>query len=300
MKTVLLTGACGFLGKIIVKELMVDYQLVTMGFQATNQITCNLVNEIPQLGKPFDLVIHAAGKAHVVPKTKAEKQEFFDVNLLGTQNLIKGLEEQEHLPKHFVFISTVAVYGRDHGTNIDENHPLDGDTPYALSKIQAEEFLLNWGKENGVTIGIVRLPLVAAPDPPGNLGDMIQAIDNDRYPRIGEANVQKSIVWAEDVARILPKIGEHGGTYNLTDGIHPTFRQLDTLISSQLGKKEPFTIPYFVAKLMALVGDLFGKRAPINSNKLRKITLPLTFNDEKARKELDWSPRSVLEQKLVS
>ena len=46
---------------------------------------------------------------------------------------------------------------------------------------------------------------------------------------------------------------------------------------------------------MALVGDLIGKKAPINSLKLKKITESLTFSNEKAKRELNWQPLNVLE-----
>ena len=49
-----------------------------------------------------------------------------------------------------------------------------------------------------------------------------------------------------------------------------------------------------MAKCMALVGDLLGEKAPINSYKLEKMTRSLTFSNEKARKELDWEPLDVL------
>lgn len=46
---------------------------------------------------------------------------------------------------------------------------------------------------------------------------------------------------------------------------------------------------------MALVGDLMGNKAPINSLKLKKITESLTFSNEKAKRELNWQPLNVLE-----
>ena len=67
------------------------------------------------------------------------------------------------------------------------------------------------------------------------------------------------------------------------------------LFRSQLGKRPPMSIPYWVAKCMALVGDCLGKKAPINSLKLNKITKSLTFSNEKAMRELGWKPMNVLE-----
>ena len=46
---------------------------------------------------------------------------------------------------------------------------------------------------------------------------------------------------------------------------------------------------------MALVGDCLGKRAPINSLKLKKITESLTFSNKKVMRELGWKPTNVLE-----
>ena len=88
---------------------------------------------------------------------------------------------------------------------------------------------------------------------------------------------------------------EKGGIYNACDTAHPSFHELETLIASQLGKPHPKSIPYFIAKLIACMGDLVGKNAPINSFKLDKITKSLTFSNEKARKELGWEPLNVLE-----
>ena len=75
-------------------------------------------------------MLHACGKAHVVPKTEAEKQLFFDINYIGTIHLCNALEKVG-TPKALVFISTVAVYGCEFGELITEEHSLDGDTPYA-------------------------------------------------------------------------------------------------------------------------------------------------------------------------
>jgi nucleoside-diphosphate-sugar epimerase len=94
---------------------------------------------------------------------------------------------------------------------------------------------------------------------------------------------------------LILQLIEKGGVYNVCDDSHPTFRELEILISNQLGTKSPISIPYWVAKSMALVGDLIGNRAPINSDKLKKITETLTFSNEKAKRELNWKPINVLE-----
>lgn len=116
------------------------------------------------------------------------------MNLQGTKNLCAALEKSG-IPQAFIFISTVAVYGCEFGSNITEKHPLNGDTPYALSKIQAEEFLTEWCNKHGVILSIIRPSLIAGPNPPGNLGAMIKGIKTGRYLSIGGGKARKAYLW---------------------------------------------------------------------------------------------------------
>lgn len=290
----LFTGASGFLGNNISSLLKEKYDITTIGLTSQDDYKINIAIDAPVLNGSYDLVLHAAGKAHSVPRTTEESNVFFDVNLQGTKNLCAALEKSG-IPKAFIFISTVAVYGCDAGEEITEEHPLLGDTPYALSKIQAEEYLQDWCKKHHVMLGIVRPSLIAGPNPPGNLGAMINGIKSGKYLSIGGGSCKKSVLMVQDIAHLIPLLAEKGGVYNVCDTYQPTFRELETIVTKQLGKGIPLSIPYWMAKSMALVGDCLGRRAPINSLKLNKITESLTFSNAKAVRELGWKPMSVLE-----
>ncbi len=291
MQQTLLTGSTGFLGQILLKNLPNNYSIITLGRTNAN-IIANLATQIPLLPKT-ELVIHAAGKAHIVPKTPAEKQDFFDVNVTGTQNLLAALEN--NLPHAFVFISSVAVYGLNQGLLIDENHPLNAKDAYGLSKIQAEELISNWCKKHHVICTILRLPLLVGENPPGNLGAMIKGIKKGYYFNIADGLAKKSMVMATDVAQCIKTVAQIGGIFNLTDGYHPNFKQISAHISAQLNKKPSANIPNWVAVFLAKLGDLLGNKSPLNSYKLSKIKAPLTFDDSKARKTFGWQPVQVLE-----
>jgi len=288
---ILITGASGFLGRIICQKFTPNIR--TLGRTSFSDICSDLSKEIPKLCK-CDLVIHAAGKAHSVPKTAIEKKQFYVVNIDGTLNLLKGLEKSG-LPKMFVFISSVSVYGQESGINITENHPLEAKDPYGLSKIEAERIILHWCKLNNVVCTILRLPLLVGEKPPGNLGAMLKAIGKGYYFNIAGGKAKKSMVLAQDVANFISKVAAVGGIYNLTDGLHPSFSELSSAISKQEKKKIPLNLPFFIAKLMGYGGDIFGDKVPINSSKIRKITSDLTFDDSKARDLVGWQPQSVLE-----
>ena len=290
----LFTGASGFLGNNVRPLLEGMYDVTTVGLLPQDDYTVNIAKEIPDLRERYDIVLHAAGKAHSVPKTEAEKQVFFDVNLQGTKNLCTALE-RKGIPRAFIFISTVAVYGCDFGENITEEHSLEGVTPYAMSKRLAEEFLQKWCYEHNVTLGIIRPSLIAGPNPPGNLGAMIHGIRSGRYLSIAGSRTRKSVLMVQYIARLVPLLVEKGGIYNVCDSYQPTFRELEAVICRQLNRNLPLSIPYWMAKCMALMGDCFGKKAPVNSQKLSKITESLTFSNEKAVRELGWRPINVLE-----
>lgn len=281
------------MGKNIMPLLTQQYEVTTCGITPDDMVKANLAKDIPTLAEHYDVVLHACGKAHTVPKTETEKQAFYDVNYRGTINLCHGLEKAG-IPKALVFISTVAVYGCEYGDMITEEHPLDGKTPYARSKILAEEYLTKWCADNDVVLSILRPSLLAGKNAPGNLGAMVNGIRKGFYMNIAGGKVIKSILMAEDIARLLPLLEEKGGVYNVCDTRQPSFGEISKSIAKQLGKHKPFSIPYWLAKCMAKVGDTLGEKAPINSYKLEKMTKSLTFSNEKARKELGWEPLDVL------
>lgn len=292
---ILVTGSNGFLGKLLVKAFSKCYEVFQLS-RNNSDYNFDLEKSIPGFDNKFDLVIHAAGKAHSVPKTSLDKQAFFDVNFKGTQNLLRGIEESQSLPKAFIFISTVAVYGKDNGVNISENEPLLAKDSYGLSKIQAEQLVLDWCKMHNVICTILRLPLLVGHNPPGNLGAMIKAIQFGYYFNIDGGKAHKSMVLAEDVVRCIFKVADIGGIYNLTDGSHPSFEHLSNHISIQLGKKKPMNMPLWLARVIASLGDLLGSKAPINTYKLNKVTSDLTFDDTNARETFGWNPSPVLER----
>lgn len=288
---ILVTGSSGFFGNVLVHVLK-SASIFTLN-RNSGVFQYDLSQSIPEFNADFDIVIHNAGKAHSFPKTETEELSFFQINTQGTKNLLQGLATK--IPKQFVSISSVSVYGLEYGINIDESTQLSAKDPYGLSKIQAEQLVLDWCKSNNVICTILRLPLLAGANPPGNLGAMIKGIKRGYYFNIAGGRAQKSMVLASDVAQCILKVSEIGGIYNLTDGYHPTFNELSRTISLQLGRKFVPNMPLFFAKFFAKIGDLIGDKFPINSNKLSKIMSPLTFDDSKARKAFGWNSSPVIE-----
>lgn len=293
MIRLLLTGGSGFLGSSIWKVIK-EKCVVSILSRSEGDYKLCLEKNVPHFKHDFDIVVHAAGLAHFSPKDMVDVNLFHQVNVVGTQNLLEGLERRK-VPYRFVFISTVAVYGQSKGHLINEHSELNAIDPYGKSKIEAEQLVWKWCSHNNVTSTIFRLPLVVGLNPPGNLGAMIKGIRKGYYFNIAGGSAKKSMVLAEDVAEFILKAAHVGGIYNLTDGYHPSFYDLSKNIAMQLGRREPYNLPMVVAKLVAMVGNFLGSRSPINSEKLSKITSDLTFDDSKAREAFGWKPRPVLE-----
>ena len=294
MEKLLFTGASGFLGYNIRSILKDTYDVYTIGLTDENDFKCNLAEEVPLLNTRYDLVLHAAGKAHTVPKTETERRAFYDINYQGTVNLCKAMENAG-VPRAIVFVSTVAVYGCESGELITEECPLRGTSSYAKSKIMAERYLTEWCAENDVVLGILRPSLVAGHKAPGNLGAMVEGIRKGLYMNIASGKVRKSVLMAVDIARLLPLVEEKGGVYNVCDTYQPTLGELSASVAQQMGRRKPISLPYWTAWCLAKLGDLVGNWFPINSYKLERMTNSLTFSNKKARMELAWEPLDVLE-----
>jgi len=288
---ILLTGSSGFLGRYIQLTLH-DHDVFTIGRNASNNLICDLSVEVPLLPNLFDIVVHCAGKAHSIPKSPAQKQAFFDVNVQGTANLLQSLTAKP--PRCFVLISSVAVYGLSSGVDVEESAPLLATDAYGLSKIKVEQLVQDWCSRHKVKYSILRLPLLVGTNPPGNLGAMLQGIEKGYYLNIAGGKARKSMVLAADVASIISHVAEIGGIYNLTDGQHPSFAELSNAMASSINKNRPINMPFWPIKILALLGDRLGSKFPISSQKLAKITSDLTFNDQAARRDFNWNPKPVL------
>lgn len=294
---ILLIGKNGFLGNIIHRILSDDHEVITLSRSPDADIVTDFTDTIPLLPK-VDIVVHNAGYAHRIPKTQSEIDKCFRTNVSATKKLLEALEKSNSVPASFVYISTVAIYGLDNGQNIEENHIPNPNTPYAVSKYEAEQIINEWCDMKSVNGIILRLPLVIGQFPKGNLASLHSSIKHGWYIEINQNFAKKSAVVGTDVAKLIPSLYNKKGTYNLCDGIHPSINDIAQAISFRLNTKIRFKLPLAVIKLAARIGD-FAQRYdlyfPVTSSNLGKMTNDLTFSDKKARLELDWNPTSVTE-----
>jgi nucleoside-diphosphate-sugar epimerase len=284
---VALTGHTGFLGSYL-KDVLLGQGIEVLGLGRVVDSDWHFdlgsgVNDFPRKEEgteAIDLVIHAAGLAHRVPKTEAEKQQFFDINVEGTRRLLRALKDSGNVPKRFVFISTIAVYGEPMDADICvPPYPGEADlelldlTPYGLSKWKAEQWVRDWCRQEGVEAFIWRLPLIVGHNAPGNLGAMEKAIRKGYYFRIGNSYARmRYYVRIEELAtRVLALLdgqGAESGTFNVISG-EKSYGDFEDEIASKYGKKVR-SIPLWMVRLAAKLGDVLPG-FPLNSYRLKKL-----------------------------
>lgn len=294
MSRILITGSTGFLGKTILENKVDEF--ITLGRNKTDDISWDMSGDLVPIVPQVEFCFHVAGKAHVVPRTESEKEAFYNINVRATKNLLKGLEQCDTL-QGFVFISSVAVYGLEVGEKIGEDSLLNAIDPYGKSKIEAEKIIQEWCDYRKVSCLILRLPLIAGENPPGNLGAMIGAIRKGYYFNIAGGKAERSVVLDSDVATFMNKHKADSGIYNLVGSQDYSYNEISQFFKEKLQEGRVLNMPLFLAKLLAFVGDVVGKllkkNLPFNKRQLLKMTSSLTFSGEKVKRKLAWEASEV-------
>ena len=231
----LITGSTGFLGKSIVNHIDKS-KIVTLGrkndsniifdFEKNSEINNN------HYDSKIDTIVHVAGLAHVFDENKLGKNKMNIVNVEGTIKLLCYAKKLKKLKK-IIFISSVSVYGADNGKNINEDYLPNPITRYGRSKLDAEKLIIDWVNKNNIKYYILRLPLVVGENPPGNLKKMIYAIKKNRFFIIDNGKAKKSMVLADDIGKLISNLKGKSGVYNLTDGYHPSFKEISLVICNK-------------------------------------------------------------------
>ncbi|MCI0406243.1 MAG: GDP-mannose 4,6-dehydratase, partial [candidate division Zixibacteria bacterium] len=103
--------------------------------------------------KEQDVVFHL-GALIAIPYSYINPREFVDTNVVGTANILNAALEYKTL--RVVHTSTSEVYGTAQYVPIDEGHPLVGQSPYAASKIGADQLALSYYRSFGLPVTVLR------------------------------------------------------------------------------------------------------------------------------------------------
>ena len=248
---VLITGASGFVGKKLF------WKVKEKGFRVTGiyggsspsekdflRIDLTYKKSLRRLfsRNRFDLVFHLA--AHI-PKdlSKFEVEEFyscFNVNFIGTVNLLEAVAESESGTARFVYASSASVYGRGvFEVPIGEDN-LCPQNYYAESKLLGEVYLQRFSQKAGFSYAILRYSSVYGS---GMKENSVLPIFLSRAQKSGTLKVQGSgrrsqdFVYVDDVVEAALKAGlaKKSGIYNIGSGFETTMLELAKTVISVVG-----------------------------------------------------------------
>ena len=163
-KSVFITGSEGFIGSHLTEQLIKKgYKVKALVlYNSFNNIgnleyldkkllsDCEILfgdirdyNLIKQYSKNVDYIIHLAALIGI-PYSYSAIESYIDVNIKGTQNLLRASLENQI--DYFIHTSTSEVYGTAQYAPIDEKHPLVGQSPYSATKIAADNLVVSFNK----------------------------------------------------------------------------------------------------------------------------------------------------------
>jgi nucleoside-diphosphate-sugar epimerase len=271
---ILITGITGFVGSNLQKNLLLN----GFGVQNLSLRNPNWINEIVHQVHAF---IHLAGKAHDLKKV-ANSEEYYEANFELTKQLFDSFLQSN--ASIFIFMSTVkAVADVAEGIITEETIP-NPKTQYGISKMHAENYILNQPLPEGKRVYILRPCMIHGPGNKGNLNLLFKLVSkNIPWPLKAFEN-QRSFLSIDNLCFIIHELLNRNdipsGIYNLADNESLSTNELISLISiSQKKSPKTIAVPKKIVMCLARIGDFL--HLPLNSERLLKLTESYVVSNEK-------------------
>lgn len=256
-RTILLTGASGFVGRAVSDRLRAEgYEVRAPGRRDLGPFDAS--TDWSQWVDGADVVIHLAGRAHVM---KEDAEDPLSLYRRVNRDATLRLAEQAKAAgvARFVFMSTVKVMGDVSDHPLTACDPIAPPDAYSLSKAEAEKGLSDI-YEDGLVI--IRPPLVYGPGVKGNFLNLLRLVSRGIPLPLGSIRNARSLIYVENLADCVHhSIDALPGIYLPSDGKDVSTARLVSLIAEGMGRRSP-VFP-FPPCLLRLAGRLTGKQAAI-------------------------------------
>lgn len=297
---VLLTGASGFIGRAVMNRLVINREAelrIAVRRKPHGVSTAVEIQQISALDGTTDwleavtdtnVVIHLAARVHVMNDQCADPlDDFRAVNVQGTLNLARQAAAAG--VQRFVFISSIKVNGEQTllGKPFTADELPAPEDPYGISKLAAEQGLLQLARDTCMEVVIIRLPLVYGPGVKGNFVGMLTAVKKGYPLPLGSLSNQRSLVGLDNVVDLIITCIDHPAAANqvflAADGEDLSTTELLRRVASAMGK--PSRLLPVPASILMVGAAMLGKKAVA-----RRLLGSLQVDISKTRELLGWQP----------
>ena len=293
---ILVTGACGFIGSHLVEKLVKENHNVR-AFTFYNSRNShgwldnvdkkilkdlNLISGdirdydfLHQHTKKIDVIIHLAALIGI-PYSYHAVKSYIDTNITGTYNVLNSAKINN--VSKTIITSTSEVYGTAQKVPILENHPLSAQSPYAASKIAADQLALSFYKSYGLPVTIIRPFNTFGPRQSARaiIPTIITQLLHSNTIQLGNLTPTRDFTYIEDTVEAFTKtIKENkifGETINIGSNFEISIKDISNLIAEILEKD---------IKIKEDKNRVRPKKSEVNR---------LLASTDKAKKILKWKP----------
>ncbi len=244
----------------------------------------------------IDAVVHLAGRVHRTgERSHAGYDAYRRVNVDASVKLARAAANAG--VKRFVFVSSIGVHGElTTGRPLRETDVPAPESPYARSKLEAEQALRRICRDAGMELVVVRPPIVCGPGAPGNYQRLMRLIARGVPMPFGGVRNLRSTIGVENLAALLVRCAEHpaaaGQTFLAADV--PDFATPDLIrtIARGMGvRARLWSVPMPVFRAATTLGFMAGS--------LNKLIGSLRIDGSAARSMLGYELVRPVEESLI-
>ena len=245
----LLTGSSGFIGNYFFNHYYTSYNIKTFSFRNDDFLTLDLSS--------IETIVHLSALVHQMGG--ASKEEYEKINVIQTLDLAKKAKESG--VKHFIFMSTVKVYGEENSVPYKEVSECNPQDEYGRSKLKAEKELLKLENDK-FRVSIVRTPIVYGYGVKANIKNLTNMIKKISILPFGNIKNKRSMVYVGNLCHLVDTIikQQKYGIFLAGDDKPLSTTELCDLIAQNLNKKVYLVKVPFFEFFLKLVKPSFHKR----------------------------------------